>query len=117
MRVVNRTAVTITGAQPFIDWMRETDADFNQGARHRRRAPKPTARRFSCPSSTSRKTAGMGRGQCGVAVRLPAVGLDRERKTAWPAEPRLKTFREWFRIDIHSVVVDVADDDIEGEEL
>ena len=32
MRVVNRTAVTITGAQPFIDWMRDTDADFNQGA-------------------------------------------------------------------------------------
>src|SRR5439155_1349609 len=32
MRVVNRTAVTITGAQPYIDWMRETDADFNKGA-------------------------------------------------------------------------------------
>jgi hypothetical protein len=32
MRVVNRTAVTITGAQPFIDWMRNTDADFNRGA-------------------------------------------------------------------------------------
>ena len=27
------------------------------------------------------------------------------------------TFCDWFRIDIHSVVVDVADDDIEGEEL
>ena len=30
MRVVNRTAVTITGAQPFVDWMRDTDADFNR---------------------------------------------------------------------------------------
>ncbi|MEO8256769.1 MAG: hypothetical protein ABI868_05410 [Acidobacteriota bacterium] len=29
----------------------------------------------------------------------------------------LKTFREWFRVDIHNVVVDVADDEIEGEEL
>jgi hypothetical protein len=29
----------------------------------------------------------------------------------------LKTFREWFRIDVLSVVVDVADDDIEGVEL
>ena len=35
----------------------------------------------------------------------------------WPAARDLKTFREWFRIDIHSVVVDVGDDDIEGEEL
>src|SRR3989442_1144984 len=32
MRVVNRTAVTITGAKPYIDWMRRTDADFNKGA-------------------------------------------------------------------------------------
>src|SRR6266436_3114048 len=32
MRVVNRTAVTVTGAQPYIDWMRATDADFNRGA-------------------------------------------------------------------------------------
>jgi len=32
MLVVDRTAVTITGAQPFIDWMRDTDADFNRGA-------------------------------------------------------------------------------------
>jgi len=32
-------------------------------------------------------------------------------------DARLKTFRDWFRIDIHNVVVDVADDEIEGEEL
>ena len=29
----------------------------------------------------------------------------------------LQMFRAWFRIDLHNVVVDVADDDIEGEEL
>src|SRR5262249_44744177 len=31
MRVVNRTAVTITGGEPYLEWMRQTDADFNQG--------------------------------------------------------------------------------------
>jgi hypothetical protein len=40
-----------------------------------------------------------------------------ENEASWPENRDLKTFREWFRIDIHSVVVDVADDDIEGEEL
>jgi len=40
-----------------------------------------------------------------------------EDETTWPENRDLKTFREWFRIDIHSVVVDVADDEIEGEEL
>ena len=40
-----------------------------------------------------------------------------ENEETWPETRDLETFREWFRIDIHSVVVDVADDDIEGEEL
>jgi hypothetical protein len=40
-----------------------------------------------------------------------------ENEASWPENRDLETFREWFRVDIHSVVVDVADDDIEGEEL
>ena len=32
MRVVNRTAVTVVGAKPFIDWTLKTDADSNRGA-------------------------------------------------------------------------------------
>ena len=118
MRVVNRTAVTITGAQPYIDWMRQTDADFNKGA---------------VTVVVPRATA------YGSAFLLPEVDLEEDLKEwveenalwlfefqlsawtedegAWPATRDLKTFKEWFRIDIHSVVVDVGDDDIEGEEL
>jgi hypothetical protein len=116
MRVVNRTAVTITGAQPFIDWMRDTDADFNRGA-----VTVPRVKAY------------------GSAFLLPEFDLEEdlqewveenvawlfdfqlsawtEQEETWPENRDLKTFREWFRIDIHSVVVDVADDDIEGEEL
>src|SRR5436190_1227219 len=116
MRVVNRTAVTITGAKPYIDWMRRTDADFTQGA-----VSVPRVKAY------------------GSAFLLPEFGLEEdlqewveenapwlfefqlaawtEIEAAWPPTRDLKTFREWFRIDIHSVVVDVGDDDIEGEEL
>ena len=38
-------------------------------------------------------------------------------ESAWPSDRDLKMFREWFRVDIHSVVIDAGDDDIEGEEL
>ena len=31
MRVINRTAVTIVGAQPYLDWTRKTEADINRG--------------------------------------------------------------------------------------
>ena len=40
-----------------------------------------------------------------------------EDESAWPQGRDLKTFKEWFRIDVHSTVVDVGDDDVEGEEL
>jgi len=116
MRVLNRTAVTITGAQPYLDWMRQTDADFNKGA-----------------VTVSRVKA------YGSAFLLPEFDLEEdlqewvednarwlfefqlsawtEDEAAWPETRDLQTFKEWFRVDIHSIVVDVPDDEIEGEEL
>ena len=116
MRVVNRTAVTITGARPYIDWMRRTDADFNKGA-----LTVPRAKAY------------------GSAFLLPEFDLEEnlrewvednaewlfefqlsawtEDETTWPDRRDLATFRDWFRIDIHSVVVDAGDNDIEGEEF
>jgi hypothetical protein len=118
MRVVNRTAVTITGAQPFVDWMRQTDSDFNKGGVT---VIVPRANTY------------------GSAFLLPEVDLEEdlqewveenapwlfefqlsawtEDESTWPQDRDLKAFRAWFRVDIHSVVVDVGDDDIEGEEL
>ncbi|MGE5242599.1 MAG: hypothetical protein ACM3SQ_00040 [Betaproteobacteria bacterium] len=116
MRVVNRTAVTVIGAQPYLDWTASTDADANRGTLTVARA----------------KTYG-------TAYLLPEVELEEdiqewieenagwlfefqlaawtEDESAWPASRDLKTFREWFRVDLHNVVVDIGDDDIEGEEL
>ena len=40
-----------------------------------------------------------------------------EDESTWPAARDLAAFRRWFRVDIHNIVVDVGDDDIEGEEM
>ena len=116
MRMINRTAVTIVGARPYIDWTLRNDADVNTGTLTVARA----------------KTFG-------TAYLLPELELEEdlqewveenvtwlfefqlaawtEDEALWPQVRDLKTFREWFRIDIHSAVVDVGDDDIEGEEI
>jgi hypothetical protein len=116
MRVVNRTAVTVTGARPYLDWMRSCDADANKG-----RVTVSPARAY------------------GTAFLLPEFELEEdlqewieenaawifefqlstwtEDESVWPPTRDLKTFREWFRVDVHDAVVDIADDDIEGEEL
>jgi len=116
MRVINRTAITIVGGPPYVEWTRSRDADFNKGA------------------LTVARTKAYG-----TALLLPEFQLEEdlqewveenavwlfefqlaawtEDESAWPATRDLRTFREWFRIDVHSVVIDAADDDIEGEEL
>jgi hypothetical protein len=116
MRIVNRTAISIVGAAPYEDWMKKHDADVDKGTLTVARA-KPF----------------------GTAVLLPEFELEEdvqewieenagwlfefqlsawtEDESAWPAQRDLKSFREWFRVDIHSVVVDIGEDDIEGEEL
>ena len=116
MRLCNRTAVSLVGEAPFVEWTRANDADANKG---------------SLTVATERPY--------GTAVLLPEFELEEDiqewveenaswlfefqlaswtdDETAWPANRDLKTFREWFRVDIHSVVVDAGDDDIEGEEL
>ena len=116
MRLINRTAVTVIGARPYLDWTRQKDADVNRGA-----LTVAHARTY------------------GSAFLLPELELEEDvqewieenvswlfefqlaawtdDETQWPETRDLKTFREWFRVDIHSAVVDIAEDDIEGEEL
>jgi hypothetical protein len=37
-------------------------------------------------------------------------------ESAWPENRDLETFREWFTIELHSVVVDLCDDELIDEE-
>jgi hypothetical protein len=116
MRIVNRTAVTVVGAEPYLEWTSARDADFASG-------PVRVAKTKSY----------------GSAYLLPEFDAEEdilewveenfswlfefqlsawtEDEAAWPQDRTLQMFREWFRVDIHSTVVDIGDDEIEGEEL
>jgi hypothetical protein len=116
MRVINRTAISVVGAQPYIDWTRRHESTATGGI-----VTVPRAQPY------------------GTAYLLPELELEEDvlewveenapwlfefqlsswtdDESAWPQPRDLKTFRQWFRIDIHSIVVDMADDEIEGEEL
>jgi len=116
MRVVNRTAISLVGAAPFVEWTLGNDADANKGTLTVARA-RPY----------------------GTVILLPEFELEEDiqewiednaswlfefqlaswtdDENAWPKNRDLKTFREWFRVDIHRVVVDAGEDDIDGEEL
>ena len=116
MRVVNRTAVTIMGAQPYLDWTLKTDADFNRGAVTVART-KPYGSAFLMPEFDLEEDLLEWVEENAPWLFEFQLSEWTDNEASWPQTRDLKTFREWFRIDIHNVVVDVADDEIEGEEL
>ena len=116
MRVINRTAVTITGAKPYVDWTLTTDADANKGAITVARA-RTYGSAFLMPEFELEEDIQEWVEDNAVWIFEFQLGAWTDDESTWPQIRDLKSFREWFNIDIHSVVVDVADDDIEGEEL
>jgi len=116
MRVLNRTAVSITGGDPYIAWTRGTDADAGKGALTVRRA-KPYGSAFLLPELELEEDVQEWVEDNATWIFEVQLAAWTEDESSWPATRDLATFRKWFRIDIHNVVIDVPDDDIEGEEL
>src|SRR5579864_3407336 len=116
MRVINRTAVSVSAGDPFIEWTRQTDSDAERGQLTVRRA-KPYGSAFLLPEFELEEDVQEWVEENAAWIFEVQLASWTEDESLWPAPRDLATFRKWFRIDVHSVVVDVADDDIEGEEL
>ena len=116
MRVLNRTAVTIVGAKPYVDWTLQTDADANKGTLTVVRA-KTYGTAYLLPEFELEEDLQEWWEENATWLFEFQLAAWSEDESAWPARRDLETFRTWFRIDIHSVVVDVPDEDIEGEAL
>lgn len=116
MRVVNRTAVTIVGAQPYVEWTRNRDAEFNAGQLTVARS-KSFGSAFLLPEVDYEEDLQEWVEENFAWIFEFQLSTWTSDESAWPQDRDLAMFRKWFTIDLHNVVVDVADDDIEGEEL
>jgi hypothetical protein len=116
MQVLNRTAVSVVGAEPYVEWMRARDADFNRGQMTVTRS-KVYGSVFLLPEADLEEDLQEWVEDNYAWIFETQLSSWTEDETVWPSPRDLKMFKAWFRIDIHSVVMDAADDDIEGEEL
>jgi len=116
MRVINRIAISITGAEPYVAWMRQTGAAADRATLTVVRA-KPFGTACLLPELELEEDVLEWIEDNAVWLFEFQLAAWTDDESAWPPTRDLKTFREWFQVDIHSVVVDVADDEIEGEEL
>lgn len=116
MRLINRTAVGIVGAQPYVDWMNSNDADAAKGMLTVART-QPYGSVFLLPEADLEEDVQEWVEDNFLMIFEFQLAAWTEDEGLWPATRDLLTFREWFRVDLHSEVVDVTDDEIEGEEL
>jgi hypothetical protein len=116
MRVVNRTAVTIVGAAPYSEWTQSRDADFNRNQLTVPRT-KPFGTAYLLPEFEAEEDIQEWVEDNFTWLFEFQLSTWTEDESAWPQVRDLKTFKQWFRIELHSTVVDVGEDDIEGEEL
>lgn len=116
MRVLNRTAITLVGAEPYREWTAIRDSDFATGTLSVARA-KIYGSAFLLPEFELEEEL-----QEWVEdnfawlfeFQLAAWTTDEE---VWPKDRSLAAFRRWFPVEVHSLVVDASDDDLEGVEL
>ena len=116
MRVINRTAVTIVGAKPYVNWTLQKEADVNKGTLTVARA-RTYGSAFLLPEFELEEDLQEWVEENAMWLFEFQLAAWSDDESSWPATRDLKTFRDWFRIDVHNVVVDAADDDIEGVEL
>jgi hypothetical protein len=130
MRVINRTAITVVGAQPYVDWTRARDVSFAPAKEGRAAAAgnggdlsvviprtKPYGSAYLLPEGVEEEDLLEWIEDNYATLFESQLSAWTEDESVWPERRDLKTFREWFRVDLHSVVVDVSDDEIEGEEI
>src|SRR5882672_12904054 len=100
MRVVNRTAISIVGEKPFVDWTLTNDAAANKGTLTVARA-KPYGTVFLLPEfELEEDILEWVEDNASWLFEFQLASWSEEEAT-WPANRDLKLFREWFRVDIH----------------
>lgn len=114
MDTINRSAIVVRPAQPFLDWLHRVDPTSTHLTLDDLRR-EPTIYLVSECDTQEQAVEYLGESirdiceeQLDGWYRVPAV---------WPAKRDVTTFQSWFETSFHSTIVDVCDDALEHEEL
>jgi hypothetical protein len=111
---INRSALIVKPAQPFLDWLHQVDSTSAHLTLEDLQR-EPTV--YLVPECDSQDQAieyleesvrDVFEEHLDGWYRVPAV---------WPKERDLPTFQRWFEFGFHSMIVDLCDDVLKHEEL
>jgi hypothetical protein len=114
MDTINRSAIVVRPAQPFLNWLHQVD---------------PTSAHLTLEDLQGEPTIYLvaeceGQEQTMEYVGESVRAIFEEQlngwyraPAVWPVERDLARFQTWFEISFHSLIVDLCDDVLEHEEL
>jgi len=108
--MINRGAVIVRPKKPFLDWAAGLD---DSGI-----IPDPEGERtvYLVPEYGDDAEAQAVLEKVFTPIFESELYGWHTDKSAWPKNRNLKTFREWFKIEFHSVVEDLCEDEIVDED-
>lgn len=108
-RALNRSAIVVRPAQPFLDWLHEADSTSAriglQDLRH-----EPTV--YLLPETNSSSDFERVIRKSFDTIFTAELEGWLQDESAWPAKRTLGMFRAWFETSIHSMLIDLADTDL-----
>ena len=114
METINRSAIVVKPAQPFLDWLHQVDPTSAQLTLDDLRL-EPTI--YLLPECEGKEAViECLRAVCTEIFEEQLDGWYRVPST-WPAERDLNAFLLWFEWTPHTMIIDLGDDPIEHEDI
>jgi hypothetical protein len=114
MRMINRSVALLQARQPYVDWAN----------RSREGGPALTVEDFAGRGSSflipdfEDETEAQAFVERHASVMFEhELGMWNDDPSVWPPIRDAATFREWFDVEVHDVVMDLGDDDLYAEEV
>ncbi len=112
MDIVNRAVAIIKPRQPYLDWAKSLPGPADDVTLDELRTD---CTAILIPDfDTPAKSEAFIAGRAGNLFEMELEAWDRD-PTTWPKDRSYQAFREWFDVEIHSIVLDATDDDIVRE--
>ena len=111
--ITNRSVIIVRPKAPFIDWVRSDD-DESKHITADDIAEEPNVYLVDDYDMEGEKVRIIEKNYKEIFEEELNSWITDE--SAWPKKRDLKTFKEWFHVDFHSIVFDLSDEDYLIEE-
>ena len=111
--ITNRAVIIVRPKAPFIEWVRSAD-DESKHITAEAIAEEPNVYLVDDYDMDGEKARIIAENYKGIFEEELNSWITDE--SAWPKKRDLKTFKEWFHVDFHSIVFDLSDEDYIIEE-